>query len=90
MIAVVSGIRNVKMHVFEGATADEVWLKAAAEFEDSAAVREQSSRAGQTRELLGGCVCDQGPPPAMGGFQTTRGESCLRSRRGGMDRERTP
>lgn len=41
------------MHVFEGTTADEVWLKAAARFENPEAVYEQSSRAGRTKEILG-------------------------------------
>ena len=41
------------MHVFEGATADDVWLLAAAKFEDAEAVRTQDSRAGETHEILG-------------------------------------
>ena len=41
------------MHIFEGRTADEVWLKAASEFENSEVVHMQSSRAGQTKEFLG-------------------------------------
>lgn len=41
------------MHVFEGTTANEVWLKAASEFENSKDVHLQSSRAGQTKEFLG-------------------------------------
>lgn len=41
------------MHIFEGATANEVWLKAASEFEDSKDVHLQSSRAGDTKEFLG-------------------------------------
>lgn len=41
------------MHVFEGTTADEVWLKAASKFRDSPEVRVQPSRAGETQELLG-------------------------------------
>ncbi len=41
------------MHLFEGTTADEVWLMAASKFQDSEAAREQSSRAGDTKELLG-------------------------------------
>lgn len=41
------------MHLFEGTTADEVWLKAASAFENSEAVREQPSRAGKTKEILG-------------------------------------
>jgi thymidylate synthase len=41
------------MHVFEGTTANEVWLKAASKFENSEGTHEQSSRAGQTKELLG-------------------------------------
>jgi thymidylate synthase len=39
------------MHVFDGNTADEVWLKAAAEFRDSQSCRMQGSRAGDTYEL---------------------------------------
>lgn len=42
-----------KMHVFEGKTADEAWLLAASKFEDTEGVRVQSSRAGDTREILG-------------------------------------
>ena len=49
------------MHVFEGTTADEVWLLAAAQFEDSEAVREQSGRAGQTREILGAAFVIKNP-----------------------------
>jgi thymidylate synthase len=41
------------MQVFEGSTADEVWLKAVSEFKDSKDIHTQSSRAGQTKELLG-------------------------------------
>jgi thymidylate synthase len=41
------------MHIFDGTTADEVWLKAAAAFRESPEVRVQSSRAGETQELLG-------------------------------------
>lgn len=41
------------MHVFEGTTANEVWLKAASEFENSKDVFSQSSRAGPTKEILG-------------------------------------
>jgi thymidylate synthase len=41
------------MHLFEGTTANEVWLKAASRFENSEGTHEQSSRAGQTKELLG-------------------------------------
>lgn len=41
------------MHAFEGSTADEVWLQAASEFKNSEDVHTQSSRAGQTKELLG-------------------------------------
>lgn len=41
------------MHLFEGTTADEVWLKAASRFEDAQAVHEQPSRSGMTREILG-------------------------------------
>jgi thymidylate synthase len=40
------------MHLFEGTTADEVWLMAAAKFDDSEVTRQQSSRVGQTKELL--------------------------------------
>jgi thymidylate synthase len=42
-----------EMYLFEGTTADEVWLKAASRFENSEGTHEQSSRAGQTKELLG-------------------------------------
>src|SRR5437588_332536 len=41
------------MHVFEGATADEVWLMAASEFSKFDATQEQPSRAGGTQEILG-------------------------------------
>lgn len=41
------------MHVFEGTTADEVWLMAASKLGEASAVRAQSSRGGETRELLG-------------------------------------
>lgn len=40
------------MHLFEGTTADEVWLMAASKFEESDVVHEQTSRAGLTRELM--------------------------------------
>jgi thymidylate synthase len=40
------------IHVFQGATADEVWSEAAARFENSAAVLHQPSRIGNTLELL--------------------------------------
>jgi len=49
------------MHLFEGTTADEVWLMAASKFEDANAVREQSSRAGLTRELLGAVFTIKNP-----------------------------
>lgn len=42
-----------EMHVFEGTTANEVWLKAASEFQNSKEAHTQSSRAGQTKEFLG-------------------------------------
>jgi thymidylate synthase len=41
------------MHVFEGPTADNVWLMAASEFNNSEGIPLQSSRAGKTKELLG-------------------------------------
>ena len=41
------------MHVFEGTTADDVWLLAAAKFTQEGEARVQASRAGETRELLG-------------------------------------
>jgi len=41
------------MHLFEGTTADEVWVKAASEFENSEEARVQPSRGGETKELLG-------------------------------------
>ncbi len=49
------------MHLFEGTTADEVWLMAASKFEDSAAVHEQASRAGKTKELLGAAFTIRNP-----------------------------
>jgi len=49
------------MHVFDGTTADEVWLMAASKFEDSEAVHEQDSRAGKTRELLGAVFSIKNP-----------------------------
>jgi len=49
------------MHLFEGNTADEVWLMAASKFEESAAVRVQSSRAGDTREILGAAFTIKNP-----------------------------
>ena len=41
------------MHLFEGTTADDVWRKAVAEFGSSGNAKQQGSRAGDTRELLG-------------------------------------
>jgi thymidylate synthase len=41
------------MHLFEGTTANEVWLMAASELGNSEEAQEQSSRAGRTHELLG-------------------------------------
>ena len=49
------------MHVFEGTTANEVWLKAALEFDNSKDVHTQSSRAGQTKEFLGAAFTIQDP-----------------------------
>jgi len=49
------------MHLFEGTTADEVWLMAASKLDDSEAVHEQSSRAGQTREILGAAFTIKDP-----------------------------
>lgn len=49
------------MHLFEGTTADEVWLKAASKFEDSTAVLDQTSRSGQTKELLGAAFTISNP-----------------------------
>lgn len=41
------------MHHFSGDTADEVWIKAAHFIRDDRSVREQSSRAGNTTEIMG-------------------------------------
>jgi thymidylate synthase len=41
------------MHVFEGDTANEVWLRAASRIGEAAGTRAQTSRAGDTRELSG-------------------------------------
>ena len=49
------------MHVFEGTTANEVWLKAALKFENSEGTHEQPSRAGQTKELLGAAFTIHNP-----------------------------
>lgn len=49
------------MRVFEGTTANEVWMKAAQEFENSKDAHVQSSRAGQTKEFLGAAFCIQNP-----------------------------
>jgi thymidylate synthase len=49
------------MHVFEGNTADEVWLMAASKFDDSEGVHVQSSRAGDTKELLGAAFTIRDP-----------------------------
>ncbi len=49
------------MHLFEGSTADDVWLLAASKFEDPSAVHEQSSRAGDTKELLGAVFTIKNP-----------------------------
>lgn len=58
-----AGVRSLygEMHLFEGTTANEVWLKAASEFENSEDVHTQSSRAGQTKELLGAAFCIHDP-----------------------------
>lgn len=49
------------MHVFEGTTANEVWLKAASGFESSKEVNTQSSRAGMTKEILGAAFSIHNP-----------------------------
>jgi len=54
-------IDRQEMHVFEGTTADEVWLMAASKFEDSEATRHQASRAGHTKELLGAVFTIRNP-----------------------------
>jgi thymidylate synthase len=49
------------MHLFEGTTANEVWLMAASEFGDSEVARDQSSRGGRTHELLGAAFTIKDP-----------------------------
>jgi thymidylate synthase len=51
----------LEMHLFEGTTADEVWLMAASKFEEAGIVHEQASRAGLTRELLGAAFTIKNP-----------------------------
>lgn len=52
---------NSRMHVFEGTTADEVWLSAACKLQDTEAARVQVSRAGVTQELLGAAFTIKDP-----------------------------
>jgi len=49
------------MQLFEGTTADEVWLMAASRFQDSEGVRQQSSRAGDTKEIMGAAFTIKDP-----------------------------
>jgi thymidylate synthase len=49
------------MHLFDATTADEVWLMAAAKFEEADGVRTQESRAGPTREILGAVFTVRNP-----------------------------
>lgn len=49
------------MFLFEGNTADEVWQLAAAKLRDSDVAREQPSRAGNTREILGAAFTIKDP-----------------------------